>query len=181
MFCPPGISPLARLRTHRYLLAADPVPEVAAYRHQNWKISDKSIPTLPNFTSPKERLRMKITSPLASAGRRGPPLGPTESSNIGGWWLATRPERCGEIKSSFFGYPQRIAVTRLLYLIQAPDAYKSSTSDSPPLPLIMIRAQDFSRFRVGPSTPNATHSDERLCLSQQNEVTATVCLAWVLA
>lgn len=99
--------------------------------------------------------------------------------NIGGCGLGTRKRV--EIKSSFLRYPQRIAVTRLLYLIQAPDAYKSSTSDSPPLPLIMIRAQDFSRFRVGPSTPNATHSDERLCLSQPYEVTATVCLAWVLA
>jgi hypothetical protein len=63
-----------------------------------------------------------------------------------------------EVKSSFTGYPQWIAVTRLLYQIQAPDAYKSSTSDSPPLSLIAIRAQDGSRFQVGPSAPNATHS-----------------------
>jgi hypothetical protein len=84
------------------------------------------------------------------------------------------------IKSKFTGYPQWIAVTRPLYHVQAPELCKSSTSDSPPLSLITIQAQDFPRFRVDPSTPYAMHG------TRPKQITAKRgdsrrSLAWVLA
>ena len=79
------------------------------------------------------------------------------------------------IEYRFARYPQRIAVTRPLYRVQAPEPCKSSTSDSPPLSLIAIKAKGSARFRTHPDALRSVHNAERLLLHcSQTRLSAAV-------